>query len=94
MTLAVDVVEGSPEGFARLMEIVPRRNVRLYNCGMVDERCLECGENRRPTWNLDSLSLGDIAPTDAEYWYRAYNLCGLYSDTLASWVDDGATPIS
>ena len=92
--LGVSLPDDSEDGFPRLVELVLRRNIHLHNRGVVDSRYLEPGENGRPRWNLDNLSLGAEATIDAAYCHRADRLGREYVHLLADWVETGAIAIT
>ncbi len=71
--------------FARLVEIVFRRNVHIHNGGKVDERYLERDDKGVPKYNLDDLKVGEIARIDLNYWESAVELSDAFIDTLVGW---------
>jgi hypothetical protein len=74
----VDTRDG--EEFARLIEIINRRNLHLHSRGVVDERYLEA-------YNLDKLKLGDTARVDELYWQLAKGYCTYCVRMVAIWAE-------
>lgn len=73
--------------FAKLIELVLRRNVHIHNRGRVDEEYL--GKDRQGTeqFNLFGLRSGDLAIIDESYYWDAVSICSLCVNLLAQWAD-------
>ncbi|HEX3657173.1 MAG TPA: hypothetical protein VHV55_15275 [Pirellulales bacterium] len=86
----VQLFDQESDNLATLLELVQRRNVHVHNRGYVDERYLERDENDKPKWNLDNLSLGQVAVIDHAYWERTSMMTTTCVNAVASWIDAGA----
>jgi hypothetical protein len=75
----VDASEGPT--FARLIEIVLRRNIHVHNRGIIDQRYLD--EDK----NLDGFKLGEAAPINASYLALANVACSHCIGSAARWAD-------
>jgi hypothetical protein len=88
--IGVQLYDETTDKHVMLMELVQRRNVHIHNRGYVDERYLERNEDGKPKWNLDNLSLGDMAVIDHDYWEGALRLATNCVNAVATWVNSGA----
>ena len=79
---------GTDEEFARLVEIVVRRNLQLHKRGIVDERYLETDPiTNKAKYNLYKLKRGDLAIIDERYWTLAKELCGQCVRQVTMWAN-------
>lgn len=63
----------------RLIEIIRRRNVHVHKRGLVDEEYVA-------DFNLDNLSVGDLAAIDDAYFAEANAYCQFCVHQLAGWA--------
>jgi hypothetical protein len=86
-SLAVPIADPAiSDGYARLIELVLRRNIHVHNRGVVDERYLQRDERGKAMFNVFSHKLGDLAVIDEEYWESANAICRHAVSNLAEWV--------
>ena len=87
--LKVDMVKDKRDnGFAKLVELVLRRNIHLHNRGIVDERYLDKNMEEMPNFNIYGFELGDYARIDNKYWKEAAELCKDCVEEIADWIEE------
>jgi len=76
--------------FAKLIEMVQRRNVHVHNRGIVDHRYLDADGRGVPRYNVFKLSLGSVAAITPEYWESVNALCETCVRSLIVWASNPA----
>jgi hypothetical protein len=86
-SLGVDEGKKMPrDEYARLTEMLLRRNIHVHNRGIVDARYLESDPSSgNPRYNLFNLKEGDAAIIDDHYFNDAIARSVRFVDTLAEW---------
>lgn len=73
--------------FAKLVELVLRRNIHVHNRGIVDERYLAKNIKEMPKFNIYGFDLGDYAKIDNKYWKEAIRLSKNCVEEIANWIE-------
>lgn len=76
----------APDPFAKLIELVLRRNIHVHNRGIVDDRYLERDDEGKTRFNMFDLKLGTLATIDNSYWQEANTLCSSCLHNIARWI--------
>jgi hypothetical protein len=82
------VIENSDNQFAKLIELILRRNIHIHNLGIVDEKYLEKKKNDSPAFNIYRFNLGEYAKIDNKYWEEANRLCRNCVLGTVNWISD------
>ena len=73
--------------FAKLVELVLRRNIHVHNRGIVDERYLDKNIKEMPKFNIYGFDLGDYAKIDNKYLKEAIRLSKNCVEEIANWIE-------
>lgn len=79
----------APTDWNRLSEMIQRRNLHVHNRGFVDERYLETDDSGVARFNIDKLSLGDMAVIDQDYFDSSLKLTMECIELIRDWVMAG-----
>jgi len=74
--------------FAKLVELVLRRNIHIHNRGIVDERYLDKNIKEMPKFNIYGFDLGDYAKIDNKYWKEAIRLTMNCVEDITGWIEE------
>lgn len=88
------VVENSDNQFAKLIELILRRNIHVHNLGIIDEKYLEKKKNDSPAFNIYGFNLGEYAKIDNKYWKEANRLCKNCVLGIVNWISDNKCKIN
>ncbi len=76
------------DDFAKLMELILRRNVHIHNRGIVDERYLDKNIEGIPQFNVYGFKLDDYARIDNKYWKEAIRLSKNCVEGITDWIEN------
>lgn len=82
------VRDRSGNDFAKLIELVLRRNIHVHNRGIVDERYLDKNMKEMANFNVYGFEVGDYARIDNEYWKEAIELCKDCVEGITGWIEE------
>ncbi len=76
------------DDFAKLVELILRRNVHIHNRGIVDERYLDKNIKEIPQFNVYGFELDDYARIDNKYWKEAIRLSKNCVEGITDWIEN------
>lgn len=76
------------DDFAKLVELILRRNVHIHNRGIVDERYLDKNMKEIPQFNVYGFELDDYAKIDNKYWKEAIRLSKNCVEGITDWIEN------